>query len=256
MLDCRKKMTTNNIEDRFSVLKDIGLDDEEIAAYTALLKSGESGATELAKDIGVKRTTIYPILEGMMEKGIVSSYKRGAKQYFVAIRPNKLVSVFERKVQSLTHLVPALEKILGSQGKAYGVRFIQTKREFEAFYNGVLEDYRGKEYYIIGNANAFINVDTDFILDFRKKRALRNIRTKLLLSHDSKSAVGQDDPSLIREFKYLPASYEFKSTIDIYDDKILIIGPEVRALAVEIAIPPMVDVFRSVFEVLWDSVAK
>ncbi len=99
-------------------------------------------------------------------------------------------------------------------------------------------------------------MDPDFILDFRKKRAARNIRTKLLLSNDSKFASGQDDPSLSREFKYLPEKYQFKSTIDIFDDKVLIIGPEVKALAVVIAIPPMVDVFRSVFDVLWESLAK
>ena len=161
--------------------------------------------------------------------------------------------MYEHRLESLTNLVPVLEKLQGTQAKAYGVRFIQTKREFKSFYNEILDDYRDRSYYIIGNANAFINLDPDFILEFRKKRALRNIRTKLLLSHDSKLATGQDDPSLIREFKYLPEKYQFKSTIDIYDDKLLIIGPEVKALAVVIAIPPMVDVFRSIFEVLWEN---
>lgn len=243
------------IDEKMTLLRDIGLSNPEIAAYSGLLKIGESGATELAKEINAKRTTIYPILENLVEKGVVNSYKRGSKTYFTALTPAKLLSWYERKLESLTGLVPMLEKLQGTQSKAYGVRFIQTKRELSAFYNDIVDDYRGRSYYIIGNANAFINLDPDFILKFRKKRAQRNIHTKLILSHDSKSAIGQDDPNLIREFKYLPEKFKFKSTIDIYDDKILIVGPEIKALAVEIAIPPMVDVFRSVFEVLWENLS-
>ena len=241
------------IDEKTELLRNLGLSNPEIVAYTGLLRLGVTGASELAKEIGVKRTTIYPILENLKEKELVNSYKKGSKTFFDPLSPNKLIPHFEHKLESLTKMIPYLESMQNSSEKPYGVRFIQTKREFESFYNNILSEYRDKSYYIIGNTNAFIGLDTDFVIDFRKKRAQRNIRTKLILSHDSKSSVGQDDPSLLREFKYLSEKYSFKSTIDIYDDKILIIGPDVKAMAVVIAVPPMVDVFRSVFEVIWES---
>jgi sugar-specific transcriptional regulator TrmB len=242
------------IDEKMELLRGIGLSDREILAYSGLLKLGPSSATQLAKEVGLKRTTVYSILENLIRKEIVSSYRKGHKAIFDPLIPNKLLSLYERKLESLTTLIPYLEKIQSVQTKPFGVRFIQTRREFESFYNQILDEYKDRSYYIIGNANTFINIDTDFILKFRKNRALRNIHTKLILSHDSKAAAGQDDPSLIREFKYLPEKYVFKSTIDIYDDKILIVGPEVKSLAVVIAVPPMVDVFRSVFEVLWENI--
>jgi hypothetical protein len=58
----------------------------------------------------------------------------------------------------------------------------------------------------------------------------------------------------LREFKYLPPIYKFKSTIDIFGDRILIVSPELSSLAVVIAIPAMTDVFKTVFQVLWDNV--
>lgn len=241
-------------DDKLELLRGMGLNDPEIVAYTGLLRIGGSSASALAKEVDVKRTTIYPTLENLIEKGIVNSYKKGNKLFFAPLVPRKLVSLYEHRLESLSKLVPILEKLQGTQAQAFGVRFIQTKRELEDFYNETLDDYKDRSYYIIGNANAFINVDRDFILEYRRKRALRNITTKLLLSYDSKSATGQDDVSLLREYKYLPEKYHFNSTINIYDDKILIIGPELKALAVVIAVPPMVDVFRSVFEVLWESI--
>ena len=116
--------------------------------------------------------------------------------------------------------------------------------------NSLMDLLRGEDG--LGSVSGFLNIDREFLLDFRKKRAARNTRVKLLLSHDSKGEEGQNDPQLLRTFKYLPEKYRFKSTIDIYDDKIVIIGPEIKALAVVVAIPAMVDIFRSVFEILWE----
>jgi len=47
---------------------------------------------------------------------------------------------------------------------------------------------------------------------------------------------------------------EFKSTLNIFKDKVLIINPESSSLAVVIAVPAMVDIFRSMFEIIWDSI--
>ena len=240
-------------DEKMAILKDLGLSDEEIGVYTCLLKLGGTNATTLSKHAGLKRTTVYPILERLISKEIVTSYDRGTKRFYVPTKPDRLGNLFERKLLDLQKIIPILEKMQGTNAESYGVRFLQSKQELKSFYNGILEEYRNKEYYIIGSATSFINLDREFILDFRKKRAAQGTCVKLLLTSDSRSEVGQQDPSLHREYKYLPEKYSFKSTIDIYDDKIIIVGPEIKSLAVVIAIPPMVDVFRSVFEILWET---
>ena len=72
------------------------------------------------------------------------------------------------------------------------------------------------------------------------------------LSHDSLKN-NDADKSLLREVKFLPEKYKFKSTIDIFKDKVLIISPEISSLAVVLEVPAMVDVFKSVFEITWDT---
>lgn len=234
------------------VLSEFGLSPQEVNVYIKLIELGGSSATQLATQMGIKRTTAYPLLERLISHGIVIVSDQGSKKFFTPVRPNKLSSLYENKLNSLTKIIPLLERMQGQEMKEYGVRVIKSKREFEAFYNNILDEYRDREYYIIGSVSGFLNIDRDFLIDFRKKRAARNTRVKLLLSHDSRSEEGQNDPKLLRTFKYLPEKYIFKSTIDIYDDKIVIIGPEVKALAVVVAIPAMVDIFRSVFEILWE----
>lgn len=234
------------------ILGQLGLSPQEVQTYLALLRLGSTQATDLAIELGLKRTTAYPILDRLEKEGLVTTYKRGHKNYYTPIRPNKLALLYEKRLKNLVGLVPFLENLENKESDTFGVRFIQSKQELKKFYDDILDEYRDKEYYIIGSTSSWIGIDRNYFLDFRRKRASCGIKVKLLLSADSKDEEGQDDASLHREYKYLPEKYKFKSTIDIYDDKVIIVGPEVKALAVVIAIPPMVDIFRSVFEALWE----
>ncbi len=240
-------------EKMLGVMKDMGISELETEVYVCLLKNGVSTASAIANQLGIKRTSIYPILERLIEQGLVNSYDQNSKKIFAATKPKKLILQYEKKLNSLMKIIPQLENLNKTgNGEILGVKFIQTKKELESIYNDILIEYKNREYYIIGSSLTWLNINEDFFIEYRKKRAKNKTSVKLILTRDSENAVGQDDVSLLREYKYLPEKINFKSTIDIYDDKIIIIGPEVKALCAVIAIPPMVDVFRSVFEVLWE----
>lgn len=235
------------------ILQNIGLSDIEAKTYILLLENGASSAPSLASLLNIKRTTIYPILDRLSEKGVIHWFEQSNRKVYSAVQPNKLADNFSEKLRSLFDIVPYLEKIQNrNQNDFFGVRFIQSKDELKKIYNEVLSDYKNKEYCVIGSPTTWLDTDREFFLNFRKRRAKNKTKVKLLLPSDSKNEVGQDDETLLREYKYLPESYNFKSTIDIYRDKIVIVGPEIKALCVIIAIPPMVDVFQAMFDLLWE----
>jgi hypothetical protein len=136
-----------------------------------------------------------------------------------------------------------------------GLRFIETLPELKKFYTDVLDDYKNKEYYVISTGKEWEGLDPEWFVQFRKDRGKNNIKTKLLLSPQFKEK-NPIDPELLRTYKFFSAKYKFKATLDIYKDKILIVSPELSSLAVVVAVPAMVDVFRSVFEMLWDSLPE
>lgn len=240
-------MTTKNKR----ILRDIGLSNHEADAYLALVKLGESTAAGLAKEMGIKRTSVYAILQSLSNQGFAESLIRRNKSYYVPAKPEKLASRFEEKLETFRSIIPSLETMEKKEARAFGLRLIETSAELETFYRDILDEYRGKEYRIIGNAVSWEGIDEDFFIQFRKERAARGIRTKLLLSADSR-ANNPTDAALLREFKYLPEKYAFESTIDIFDDTILIVNPKMQSLAIVIATPVVVDIFRSMFDMLWD----
>ncbi len=233
-------------------LIDLGLTNQESGVYLSLLRLGGSLASTVAKDMGIKRTTAYPILKTLTQKGFATIYFRKNKRYYYAAKPHKLSNQFEKKLELFNNIVPFLETLEKKEAQTIGLRFIETKEELKHFYNSILDEYKNKEYRIIESAVAWEGIDTEYFTEYRKKRAKNKIKTKLLLSSDSKD-VNPTDTKLLRTFRYLPNKYKFKSTIDIFDDKILIVSPELSSLAVVIAVPPMVDIFQSIFEIIWET---
>lgn len=235
-------------------LNSLGLSNQESQVYLALLKIGGSTASIVAKKIGIKRTTVYPILKKLVERGYVLVYFKKSKRFYYAEKPYKIAGIFEKKLEFFNNAIPLLESIEKSQIKIFGLRFIETKEELKRFYLDILNEYKNKSYRVIGNTAHWEKIDPEFFMQYRKDRARNNIRTRLILSADSKDFNPQDK-SLLREYRYALEKYIFKSTMNIFDDRILVISPDLSSLAVVIAIPAMVDIFKSMFEIIWDNIA-
>lgn len=233
-------------------LCELGLSRQEATAYVTLLRLGGSGAAALAKEMSTKRTTVYAILKSLTEHGVAEAYVQKGVTFYRPTPPEKLANHFEEKVELFKTLIPSIRVAEKEDGRMLGLRFIETKAELRSFYRDILSDYAGKSYRVIGDASAWENIDNDFFVQFRKDRATRGIHTRLLLSARSKE-INPIEVELLREWHYLPLKYEFKSTIDIFDDKILVVSPELSSLAIVIATPVMTDVFKSTFDILWDT---
>lgn len=237
-----------NIEQTISAL---GLTKSETQVYLELLKTGGTKASQLAKGVDMKRTTVYSLLDNLVEKGFVSVFYKKTQKIFKANKPQYIANFFENKLKIFNQTIPLLESLEKKQAQAIGLRFIETKDEIENFYINVIKEYKDKSYQAIGSAQNWESIDPEFFHQFRQDRAEANIRTRLLVTAESEQ-MHIKERSLLRTVKYLPGKYSFKSTIDIFDDKILIISPEMSSLAVVIEIPAMTDVFKSIFEIIWE----
>ena len=226
------------------------MQEHEAAIYIALLRLGPSSASIIARECGLKRTTAYPILKELARKGFVSIFYKNTKRLYRAQQPQKISGYFKHRLESFNQIIPSLKALEKKQAQIPGLRFIETLDELKRFYSDVLVDYKNKEYYIIGSATAWEGLSPEFFVQFRKDRGAAKIRTKLLLTEESKT-INPNEPALRREVRFLPPGYEFRSTIDIYPDQILIVSEQLTSLAVVIAIPAMVDVFKTIFELLW-----
>src|SRR4030042_6777720 len=128
--------------EQIKALLEIGLTQQEADTYLALLKLGGATATVLAKEIGIKRTTVYPILQSLAEKGCVFVYFRKSKRFYYAQKPEKLVNLLAKKVEFFNSALPLFESFDKKQAQTVGLRFIETKEELKQFYENILVEYK------------------------------------------------------------------------------------------------------------------
>ena len=240
----------NKTEQYARVFEELGLTTKEAQIYVLMLRLGKEKTSILAAKAGMPRTTIYPILKSLIRKGFVTGYLKKNRTFYYPKSPEHVARTFEKKIKTVRETIPALEHTPNVRGEAHGLRFIETRMELEQFYHSILDEYKNKNYLVISDVEGWEEIDPEFFQQFRNERARAGIKTKLLLSAPSK-AINPTDTKLLREYRYLPEMYRFKSSIDIFRDKVLIVSPGFSPLAVVLAIPEMVDIFKSIFEILW-----
>lgn len=95
-------------------LEELGLSTAEAQVYLALLRSsGGLGASTVATATGIQRTSIYPVLDALLEKGMV---ERGAGygRRFTAVRPRQaLPSLIVREKEELSNRERLAEELVG-----------------------------------------------------------------------------------------------------------------------------------------------
>ncbi len=237
-------------------VEELGLKPNEARVYLALLEHGDATASDIARDLHLKRTTAYPLLTKLGERGFVSITIKHHRHYYRAEQPERVLEFYQRKLSAFEQLLPSLKALTDKAvHETAGVRYIENVAGLKQLYYEDLERYRGKTFRIISNNEQWENFDGSFLHDYLYDRAKANIKTKLLLTENSKPFSSQD-PKLKREVKFLPPQWRFDSTINIYPESISVVAPTKNGLAVVIDIPVMADVFQTVFDMLWEFIPE
>jgi len=115
-----------------SHLKHVGLSEKEIAAYIYLLSVESANPMELAKELDIKRSTVYVVLDELQKLGLVREIQRGKRFAYVAEDPERIQYLLEqlktdteRELQSLKKIIPQLKATLRKKGEAPVVKFFE-----------------------------------------------------------------------------------------------------------------------------------
>ena len=100
-------------------LKQLGLDDEQASVYLYLLEHGPSTVLGISRGIGSGRTKLYPLLEDLSTKQLITTHERHYGTSYEAQTPDAiefLVLEQERKTDGLRKNLPAVLNALSQLG--------------------------------------------------------------------------------------------------------------------------------------------
>lgn len=140
-------------------LKELDLDEKEARVYLAALKSGEMTIAELARKAGIKRPTLYYVIESLIDKGLVVKIPKGRRVHYRAESPRHLSNLLKRKEGVLAGLLPVLESEFRTSRKIPTITFHEGKEAIYAMYEKLFST--SKTVYTIISIEDFLSVFTE-----------------------------------------------------------------------------------------------
>jgi len=188
-------------------LQDIGLSENEAAVYVAGLSLGPTTAIKIARQTGIKRPTVYTVIESLKEKGLMNIEIKGFKQHYVSENPDRLEEVLEQRKKELNKKIPELQALFNLKGEEGSIKYYEGLEGIKSVYEGMIKDIKPHEdYVVISNLDKVLELDEKWFKDFFDRRAKLNINIRLLLQDTEKA----------REFKKYAKNINANSFVDFY----------------------------------------
>lgn len=241
-----------------SVLRSQGLSENEANVYLANLELGTASIQDLAQKSLVKRTTIYTTVQGLMEKGLVSKIRKGAKNYFIAEEPGKLERLEDDRKKVLGTSLPELMSIYNLMPQKPRVRFYEGK---QGYFNVCQEtlDAGVDEVLQIGNLDslyAIIGKEWDYSY-YIPERVKRGFFSRIMIfTSQGYEGYPKKDPTYNREVRFLPEEYKYPAFQFVYGNKVALISSEKELMTLVVESNSLSMMMKANFEWLWQYVAK
>lgn len=251
---CRKYPTLYAMEhDAFSRL---GWSPNRTAVYLALLEAGEAPASSLAVRAGLKRTTVYEILEGLVADGLAAEGRIGKRRTFTAEPPEALRGLVARQEKAVAQLVPML--LQRTRGPAGAPRF-----RYYAGLGGVrrvnemLLEAGVREYRYFGSVQEMVDLlGESWLRHYVRRRVALGIRSRGIRVRGGEV---KDLPwmkaggRLLREVRFVPKSVTGDlASVYLLPDRVLVSAGSRECYALVLESRELSRMLGSMWDTLWD----
>lgn len=237
-----------------TTLQKLGLSPKEAEVYLANLELGPAKIPEIARKSKIKRTTVYVIIESLIEKGLVSFYQSKSTKKFVAEEPNRLKSLLKEREQALDQIMPQLTALVKrDQDKRPEVLFYQGREGCLTILEKTLEK-ADSEVLFIGSINDIYKITTpeydyEHYIPTRLQKKIKF--TALVFPDPDAEKLRAEEQTALRQVKFLPQDFYFGSSMFIFQDKIAMISSDKELIGVVINSADLAQMERQKFKLLW-----
>lgn len=242
------------MKDIMEIVKYFGFSDKESKIYLTSLRLGEASISQLAKESGVKRTTIYDLLNNLIKKGVLMTVKRGKQTIYIPTPPRHLLKLTRRNLDKIEDQIEKLEYHHYSKFKKPSIYFLYGSNGFKQVWDMVLSK-NTKEYRIITDGHLFDGyISQQYLIEeIIDKKVKLKINSKQLITNSSlaKNIISRDFNEL-RKTKLLPFDTDVTYTTIITDSFVAFISPSEDNFLFVVESSSFAHSQKEMFEAMWD----
>lgn len=247
-----------------ALLEGIGFNHHESTVYLQLLQSGEKAASDIARTTRLPRSTVRNTLDVLCMRGVVRKLYKKNTQYYRIDDPKALVSHLKHtldetkeKIESLERSMPQFSAMLRKDAPVPKVTLYEGQAGvIEAFNHSLfIDDVREILFftsYSFIRDKLILKNDDKFYIPLRVKKRIR-MRVLVGKRKDLDPRKKYNDPSELRERRYIPEKFALPGNLHIYGNFVVYFSAdkgEYMAVLVESAM--MADTMRALFNFVWE----
>lgn len=234
-------------------LKQIGIDGKRADVYLACLEMGGATAYLLAKKTGLKRPTVYDIVDYLMKEGLVHKSIKGNVKYYSPVDPEVLVRKLHQKERNIQKIMPALQNLYNSPKVKPFIRYFEDEEGIKEMYEDSLKSLKkGDEILAYVGEDVLENLP-EYAQYYVRRRVKKGIRLRGIYKENEKiKEYIEKNPQQLREAKLLPKEqFPVGNETNIYSNKVAIAnyGTEMFGMIIESA--EIARAQKAIFELAW-----
>ncbi len=246
------------------ILKELGLTEGEIKVYYSLFELGETTVGPISEKSGVTHAKVYPILNKLINKGLVSHVIKEGRKTFSATNPNSLLDFIDTKVRNLEEekskvkeIIPTLLAKQKAQEKVQYSRVFEGFRGLRALFYELFGQNKEGEILVLGldemlSQTGFIS----FFSFYHELRRKSKIATRIIFKKSVKKIINKEYSSNLLysktdKIKYLDVV--FPTGVFIFEDHVITIVSEEKITAFDIKSKQNAERYKQFFYSIWES---
>jgi len=241
------------------ILTGAGLSEKQATVYLTCLKLGKAKAPEIARDCGLKRTTVYGIIDELIGVGLISNAKQGKQKLFSPADPETLLEIMDERRKRIAEVVPDLAEIRATHRLQPKLQFFEGREGVKRIYEDTLR-CKSKNLYQIVKVRDFIEFPGGgYAKKYIEKR--KRLGIKALAIHPTSDDIhndiyGKTGKQQMRDVRYAPPFLFHTAMVMIYDFKVAMISTKEESFGFIIESKEFSEVMKSQFDFMWEHGSK
>jgi predicted transcriptional regulator len=235
-------------------LIEAGLSDKEAAVYYAALTLGPTTILKISKATGLKRATIYGVIDDLVRQALMRVDEAGIKKVFVAESPKNLLRIAEQKILSVEEVVPDLEVLFKKQGKQRIIKTYEGLAAMQSIVDRFISDAKSGDFrYGIGGGLGWHDIDPKRQEKYFKWRERISLDTRFIFEESERAELHKSKTLLLKnKVRTLPTHMKLSADITITPRLMVIMKLFEPMSAVVIEDEDIINSYKELFLFMWE----
>jgi len=234
-------------------LQALGLSEREAKIYLALLELGETTVGPIANKTRIQHAKVYPTLEKLIDKGLVSFVIKLKTKHFQAQNPKLLLNILKEKERSLEEILPKLQQKRKFSKTPQTSTIYEGYKAIKSMFEQILEELnKNSYYYAFAFKDEYLSSPTvsQFLRNIHQKLAEKQVDDRLIANKSIKKEF-RKNYSGIRSAKMRFTSINLPLGLMIINNRIINWTWGKRPTAIEIKSEQIAQQYKKFFLEIW-----